>query len=51
MGWESAARLEAAGFGFLVLFNGRLYAELKTVAHATSLGQSDATVGGDGHSA
>jgi hypothetical protein len=34
-------KLEAAGFGFLVLFNGRLYAELKTVAHATSIGQSD----------
>ena len=38
------ATVEAAGFGFLVLFNGRLYAELKTVAHATKLGQSDAQV-------
>jgi hypothetical protein len=36
------AAVEAAGFGFLVLFNGRLYAELKTVGNATRLGQSDA---------
>jgi len=36
------AAVESAGFGFLVLFNGRLYAELKSVAHATKLGQSDA---------
>jgi len=36
------AAVEAAGFGFLVLFNGRLYAELKTVARATQLGRSDA---------
>ncbi len=34
--------VESAGFGFLVLFNGRLYAELKTVAKATTLGASDA---------
>ena len=34
--------VESAGFGFLVLFNGRLYAELKTVANATRLGTSDA---------
>lgn len=34
--------VESAGFGFLVLFNGRLYAELKTVANATRLGKSDA---------
>ena len=34
--------IEAAGFGFLVLFNGRLYAELKSVANATRLGRSDA---------
>jgi len=34
--------IESAGFGFLVLFNGRLYAELKSVANATKLGQSDA---------
>jgi len=36
------AAVESAGFGFLVLFNGRLYAELKTVANATKLGNSDA---------
>ncbi len=41
------AAVEAAGFGFLLLFNGRLYAELKsaelkTVANATRLGRSDA---------
>jgi Domain of unknown function (DUF1906) len=34
--------VESAGFGFLVLFNGRLYAELKTVANAQRLGRSDA---------
>jgi hypothetical protein len=34
--------VESAGFGFLVLFNGRLYAQLKTVAKATRLGTSDA---------
>src|SRR5437868_4308001 len=36
------AVVESAGFGFLVLFNGRLYAELKSVANATRLGNSDA---------
>ena len=36
------AAVESAGFGFLVLFNGRLYAELKSVATATKLGNSDA---------
>jgi Domain of unknown function (DUF1906) len=36
------AAVEAAEFGFLVLFNGRLYAELKTVANAVRLGKSDA---------
>jgi Domain of unknown function (DUF1906) len=36
------AAVASAGFGFLVLFNGRLYAQLKTVANATRLGQSDA---------
>ena len=36
------AEVEAAGFGFLVLFNGRLYAELKTLANAQRLGQADA---------
>jgi hypothetical protein len=36
------AAVESAGFGFLVLFNGRLYAEMKSVARATKLGNSDA---------
>jgi hypothetical protein len=35
-------QLEAVGFGFLVLFNGRLYRELKT--HAAELGARDARV-------
>jgi hypothetical protein len=34
--------LEAAGFGFLVLFNGRLFAEIKSTANAVRLGRSDA---------
>ena len=34
--------LQSAGFGFLILFNGRLYAELKTVSSAARLGKSDA---------
>lgn len=36
------AAVESAGFGFLVLFNGRLYLELKSVGNATRLGKSDA---------
>jgi hypothetical protein len=36
------AAVEAAGFGFLVLFNGRLYAQLKTEANAQRLGRADA---------
>ena len=36
------AAVESAGFGFLLLFNGRLYAELRTLANAQRLGQSDA---------
>ena len=36
------AAVESAGFGFLVLFNGRLYAELKSVANAARVGKSDA---------
>jgi Domain of unknown function (DUF1906) len=36
------AVVESTGFGFLVLFNGRFYAELKSVARATKLGGSDA---------
>ena len=34
--------LQSAGFGFLVLFNGRLFAELKTPSRAGKLGKSDA---------
>ncbi|HTF44544.1 MAG TPA: glycoside hydrolase domain-containing protein [Terriglobales bacterium] len=34
--------VESAGFGFLVLFNGHLYAELKSVSRAAWLGKSDA---------
>jgi hypothetical protein len=34
--------VQSAGFGFLVLFNGRLDAELKTVSNAGNLGKSDA---------
>lgn len=36
------AAVESAGFGFLVLFNGRLDAQLKTKANAARLGKSDA---------
>lgn len=36
------AAVQSAGFGFLVLFNGRLYAELKSVADAKLTGRSDA---------
>jgi hypothetical protein len=36
------AAVESEGFGFLVLFNGRFFKELKTVARATALGKSDA---------
>jgi hypothetical protein len=34
-------QLDSAGFGFLVLFNGRLYAELKSVGNAGTLGATD----------
>ena len=34
--------LQAAGFGFLVLFNGRTYAEIKHAGDAAKLGNSDA---------
>jgi hypothetical protein len=37
------AAVETAGFGFLVLFNGRLFAELKSVEKAAQLGKSDAS--------
>jgi hypothetical protein len=40
------AAVESAGFGFLVLFNGRLYAQLKTVANAQRLGKADALIAG-----
>jgi hypothetical protein len=36
------ATVESVGLGFLVLFNGRLYAELKSVTNAKKLGASDA---------
>lgn len=36
------AAVESAGFGFLVLFNGRMYGELKSAANAKRLGASDA---------
>ena len=40
--WAGKRRtIESAGFGFLVLFNGRLFAELRTVANAGKLGKSD----------
>jgi Domain of unknown function (DUF1906) len=38
------AAVESAGFGFLVLFNGRMYGELKSVANAKRLGNSDAHI-------
>ncbi len=34
--------LEAAGFGFLVLFNGRTYAEIKSAGNAAKVGAADA---------
>ncbi len=36
------AKLEAAGFGFLVLFNGRMHRELGNVERASALGKADA---------
>lgn len=36
--------VESAGFGFLVLFNGRLYSDLKSVAKAQQLGKADALI-------
>ena len=36
--------LQAAGFGFLVLFNGRPYSQLRTLSRAGKLGQSDAQI-------
>jgi hypothetical protein len=41
--WVGKRRtIASAGFGFLLLFNGRLYAELKSPRRATQLGKSDA---------
>jgi hypothetical protein len=40
------AAVEAAGFGFLVLFNGRLFAELKSEANARRMGRNDALIAG-----
>jgi len=37
------AAVEAAGFGFLVLFNGRLFQELNSEANGQHLGKSDAS--------
>lgn len=37
------AAVDSAGFGFLVLFNGRLYAQLRSVANAGRLGRADAS--------
>ena len=34
--------LQAAGFGFLVIFNGRTYAEIKSAGNAAKLGSADA---------
>ncbi|MGH9498053.1 MAG: glycoside hydrolase domain-containing protein [Terriglobales bacterium] len=36
--------VQSAGFGFLVLFNGRRVARLKTVSNAARLGKSDAQI-------
>jgi glycoside hydrolase-like protein len=35
-------KLQSVGFGFLLLFNGRLFGELRTVSNATKLGKTDA---------
>jgi hypothetical protein len=41
--WRGKRRtLQAAGFGFLVLFNGRTYAQIKSKGDAAKLGRSDA---------
>src|SRR6202049_307878 len=43
--WRGKRRtLQSPGFGFLVLFNGRLFNELKSVSNASKLGKSDARV-------
>jgi hypothetical protein len=35
--------VQSAGFGFIVIFNGRTYAQIKAAGNATRLGNSDAT--------
>lgn len=41
--WKGRRKaLQAAGFGFLVLFNGRTYAEIKSAGNAAKVGSSDA---------
>lgn len=43
--WKGKRKtVEAAGFGFLVLFNGRLYADIKKHRDPAELGRSDAAV-------
>jgi Domain of unknown function (DUF1906) len=43
--WEGKREvLNSNGFGFLLLFNGRLYGELKAAAGPTTLGKNDAAV-------
>lgn len=41
------AQLDNAGFGFLVLFNGRGYKDLRNAHHATELGKTDAQQAAD----
>ena len=42
-GWAGKrVQLENAGFGFLVLFNGRAYKDLENLEHAADLGKSEA---------
>jgi len=41
--WTGKRKIvQATGFGFLVLFNGRTYAEIKSAGDAARLGNSDA---------
>lgn len=41
--WKGKRKtIEAAGFGFLVIFNGRTYSEIKAAGDAARLGSSDA---------
>lgn len=46
--WQGKRQtLQATGFGFLVLFNGRTDAQIKAAGNAASLGKSDGTVAVD----